>query len=403
MSAAARSGGQKIPFLRTSNVYWDEIRLDSVDEMSISPTELQEKSLSSGDLLVCEGGEVGRAAIWHGQRAVMSFQNHVHRLRPRTPDVHPPFYVYFLQAAFTQLGLYDGAANRTTIPNLSRNKLAALDVPRPPLREQKAIARVLALLREALRASEVAAAFGDELKAATMQRLFTRGLHNEPQKDTVIGPMPDSWDVVEFSTVRKSLQYGTSERSSDFGHYPVLRIPNISAAGIDPTHLKFTDLQEEAATPYLLERGDLLFVRTNGAIDRLGTCAVFAGLPLHAMFASYLIRARLDLDRLTPSYASHFLGSQFGTRQFSARAIPASDGKFNLNMPAIDSLLLPLPKTTEEQDEIAAVIDAISAANALHLRKKQVVGELFLSLLNGLMSGSINVNDLDLGLLEDTA
>src|SRR5262245_52637767 len=114
MSAAARAGDDKTPFLRTSNVLWDEIDLTRVDEMSIPEHELEEKRLRPGDLLVCEGGEIGRAAIWSGEVEVMSFQNHLHRLRPTRNDVEPRFYVYFLQAGFTQLGIFEGAGNNTT-------------------------------------------------------------------------------------------------------------------------------------------------------------------------------------------------------------------------------------------------------------------------------------------------
>src|SRR5437764_79403 len=101
MSAAARNGDQKVPFLRTSNVLWDEIDLTTVEAMTIPAHELQAKLLRPGDLLVCEGGEIGRAAIWNGEAEFMSFQNHLHRLRPLTDDVEPRFYVYFLQSAFT--------------------------------------------------------------------------------------------------------------------------------------------------------------------------------------------------------------------------------------------------------------------------------------------------------------
>ena len=124
MSAAARNGADKTPFLRTSNVLWDEIDLSSIDEMSIPEHELPTKLLRRGDLLVCEGGEIGRAAIWSGEVETMSFQNHLHRLRPIAPDVESRFYVFFLQSAFTQLGIFEGVGNKTTIPNLSRSRLA---------------------------------------------------------------------------------------------------------------------------------------------------------------------------------------------------------------------------------------------------------------------------------------
>ena len=176
MSAAARNGADKTPFLRASNVLWDEIDLSSaVDEMSIPEHELPAKLLWPGDLLVCEGGEIGRAAIWGGEVEPMSFQNHVHRLRPIVEEVDPRFYVYFLQSGFTQLGIYEGAGNKTTIPNLSRSRLAGLDVPQPPLAEQQAISCVLSHVRDAIKVQDQSITTAQALKRAAMHTLFTRG------------------------------------------------------------------------------------------------------------------------------------------------------------------------------------------------------------------------------------
>ena len=195
MSAVARNGVDKTPFLRTSNVLWDEIDLSSVDEMSIPEDELSAKLLRRGDLLVCEGGEIGRAAIWHGEAETMSFQNHLHRLRPLSSEVEPRFYVFFLQSAFTQLGIFEGAGNKTTIPNLSRSRLAGLEVPHPPLSEQQALSAVLSQVRDAIRAQARSVTVAQDLKRAAMGTLFTRGLRGEAQKETEIGPVPESWET----------------------------------------------------------------------------------------------------------------------------------------------------------------------------------------------------------------
>ena len=172
MSAAARNGPDKIPFLRTSNVLWDQIDLSSVDEMSIPEHEMPAKLLMPGDLLVCEGGEIGRAAIWTGEVEPMSFQNHLHRLRP-IEDVEPRFYVYFLQSAFTQLGIFEGAANKTTIPNLSRSRLAALKVPRPPKHEQQAVVQELSQVRKATDLYRRKTVLLDELFKSLLRKLMT--------------------------------------------------------------------------------------------------------------------------------------------------------------------------------------------------------------------------------------
>ena len=179
MSAAARNGVHKIPFLRTSNVLWDEINLSSVDEMAIPERELPAKLLRPGDLLVCEGGEIGRAAIWNGEVEPMAFQNHLHRLRPIVEDVEPRFYVYFLQSAFTQLGLFEGAGNRTTIPNLSRSRLAALEVPLPSLEEQRVTVTALGLVRKAIRTHDRKRAVLNELFGTMLHELITGHIRAE--------------------------------------------------------------------------------------------------------------------------------------------------------------------------------------------------------------------------------
>jgi type I restriction enzyme S subunit len=400
MSAAGRDGKDKTPFLRTSNVLWDEIELTTVDEMAIPKHELQVKLLRPGDLLVCEGGEIGRAAIWNGEAEVMSFQNHLHRLRPLVDDVEPRFYVYFLQSAFTQLGIFEGAANNTTIPNLSRNRLAALDVPHPRLGEQQAIVAALARVREATRLHDRSTELAQELKRAAMRELFTHGLRGEAQKETDIGPVSASWSVVDFGTVREQLQYGTSSRCTyELTEFPVLRIPNIEPGRVNAKDLKFGTLSPSEAARFKLKDGDLIFIRTNGVIERLGTCAVFGGEPRNALFASYLIRARLRLEKIDPHFASYFFGSELGTSIVIGRATPASDGKYNLNTGTIDSLPIPLPPMLEEQREIVGILDAIDRKIDLHQEKRAVLDELFKALLHKLMTGEIRVGDLDLSAL----
>jgi type I restriction enzyme M protein len=154
VSPASRHGEPKHPFLRTANVFWGRIDLTEVDRMHFTPDELAAKSLQKGDLLVCEGGEIGRAAIWDGQIDWCGFQNHLHRLRRKSEDVIPAFFMYALQAGFTLHAQYEGAGNKTTIPNLSRSRLEALEVPRPEREEQLRIAAVLAKVQSAIEIEE---------------------------------------------------------------------------------------------------------------------------------------------------------------------------------------------------------------------------------------------------------
>lgn len=262
--------------------------------------------------------------------------------------------------------------------------------------EQKAIAASLRQTESALAQQSALLDTLQELKRATMTRLFTRGQHGEAQKETEIGPVPESWDVVSFSTVREWLQYGTSVHcTTQQQRYPVLRIPNVEPGQVNANDLKYCNLSEAEAGKYLLQSGDLLFIRTNGVLERLGSCAVYDGQPQNSLFASYLIRARLK-SSVVPRFVAYFYASHIGTSQVAGRATPASDGKYNLNTGTIDSLPLPLPPTLDEQREIVTILDAIDRKIALHRQKRAVLEKLFQSLLHKLMSGEIRVADLDL-------
>jgi len=143
MSPARREGISPHPFLRTLNVLWGHIDLSMLDEMDFTDEEVAKLSLKSNDLLVCEGGEVGRTAIWRGELRVCLYQNHVHRLRRLNDNVVPDFYMYWMQAAFKVFGVYSGLESKTTIPNLSGSQLKSFKVPRPSIEEQKRIASEL--------------------------------------------------------------------------------------------------------------------------------------------------------------------------------------------------------------------------------------------------------------------
>lgn len=290
----------------------------------------------------------------------------------------------------------EGSTGRQRVP-----ESVLLDLPMPIMEpeHQAQAADALELIQAAIAVEDSSTENAQELKRAAMRELFTRGLRGEAQKETEIGLVPESWDVMPFVQIRDWLQYGTSVHCTlQKKRYPVLRIPNVKPGRVNADELKYCDLPKEEAEKYALQNGDLLFIRTNGVLDRLGSCAVYDGEPEEALFASYLIRARLKTD-INPRYVAYFYASQRGTSLVAGRATPAADGKYNLNTGTIDSLPLPLAPTLSEQNDIVAILDAIECKIALHQQKRAVLEELFKSLLHKLMTGEIRVADLDLSAL----
>lgn len=165
---------QGTPFLRTSNVYWGHIELQTVSRMRLVDDAPPHKLLSRGDLLVCEGGEIGRAAVWNGEIDECLFQNHLHRLRPIDRSrMHARFAMAWLEEGFKHRSVYEGAGNRTTIPNLSRARLAELLIPHPSLDEQREIVTILDAIDKKIDLHQRKRAVLDDLFKALLHKLMT--------------------------------------------------------------------------------------------------------------------------------------------------------------------------------------------------------------------------------------
>ena len=128
---ASNRTGQLKQYITTSNLYWDRFELDNLKEMHFSDSEVEKCTVVKGDLLVCEGGDIGRAAIWSYDYP-MCIQNHIHRLRAYLPLCTRFFYYLF--DLYKHAGWIGGKG--IGIQGLSSNAIHSLLFPFPPLAEQ---------------------------------------------------------------------------------------------------------------------------------------------------------------------------------------------------------------------------------------------------------------------------
>ena len=125
-----------VNYLKAVNVQWDEITVDDESLMWASNSDLSKYRIEQGDLLVCEGGEAGRAAILEFEAGEMIIQNALHRVRSSDNNVR--YLLYLLQVASNQ-GWFDILCNKATIAHFTRDKFSELRIPYPPVREQDVI------------------------------------------------------------------------------------------------------------------------------------------------------------------------------------------------------------------------------------------------------------------------
>ena len=192
-------------YVRNVDVQWDVVNVDNLPEMDFPFSERHRYLLRAGDLLVCEGGEVGRTAIWGGELDECFYQKAIHRVRPWAESENPRFF-YFLMYALAKGGVFTAGGNPNTIDHLTAVQLRHYRVPFPAKAEQRVIAAFLdretakidALVARKERLIELL----QEKRTALITRAVTRGLDpNVPMKDSGVewlGKIPAQWEPVRL-------------------------------------------------------------------------------------------------------------------------------------------------------------------------------------------------------------
>jgi type I restriction enzyme S subunit len=260
VSDMSRSGNEK--WLRAANNYIDN------NDMNL----LKAKVFPAESVVFPKIG----AAIRTNKKRILAqpsvVDNNVMVLTVKQEQILEPIFLYYWMHT---VDICDWA-NNGALPSIPASRVNSIRMSLPPSYEQKKIAAVLSTVQRAIEAQDRIIATTTELKKALMQKLFTEGLHGEPQKQTEIGPVPESWEVVELKHLLYQLDYGTSEKCTyQSDGPPVLRIPNVLSGEIDTKDLKYGPLKLVSSEGLYLKAGDLLFVRTNGVRENAGRCAEY--------------------------------------------------------------------------------------------------------------------------------
>ena len=271
---------------------------------------------------------------------------------------------------------------RTSWPSLKEFRLTL-----PPLPEQKKIAHILSTVQRAIEAQERIIQTTTELKKALMHKLFTEGLCNEPQKQTEIGPMPESWEVVGLGKVAKIERGKFSHRPRNAprfygGEYPFVQTGDVSNCDGYVRSYTQTLNEDGLAISKMFPAGTILItiaanIGFTGILEFDSACpdsliGITPDETLHAEFLNYyLITQQPEMDRLAPK----------GTQK-------------NINIQFLKPWPVPLP-SVEEQTEIAAAFLATDRKINLATQKRNQLQDLFRTLLHELMTAKTRVHKLD--------
>lgn len=382
--------GTSLSYITTSNLYWNRFELSKLKEMPFTEEEVEKCTVRKGDLLVCEGGEYGRAAIWDYDYPIR-IQNHIHRLRAfYSVSIDYFYYIFFL---YKNAGWIKGKG--IAIQGLSSNALHKLVVPLPPLAEQSRIVAKItellplidryeaawtkledfnkrfpgdmqkSLLQLAIQGKLVEQrseeGTGEELYQqiqAEKQALIKAGknkkekTNNASVEKEMPFDVPDSWIWCSVGNVCTNIQYGTASKSSPTGKIPVLRMGNIQNGRIIYDKLVYSS-DENEISKYCLEYNDLLFNRTNSK-ELVGKTAIYKS-EIPAIYAGYLVRVTPVL--LLSDYLNYVMQSQY---YWSYCQSVRSDaiGQSNINAEKLKQFVFPLPPLAE-QKRIVAMLEEL--------------------------------------------
>jgi type I restriction enzyme S subunit len=320
--------------------------------------------------------ENGKCAIARNLVNELGFgSTEFHVVRPKH-DVMPEWIFYFLRQHSTRQEAarhMTGTAGQQRVPT---RFLQEVMIPLPPLPEQKRIADILAKVDRLRRLRHTARDLSDSYLQSVFLEMFGDPVSN-----------PRGWQVKTLSALRTKLSYGTSAKCySEIMGLPVLRIPNVVSREIDLEDLKYAELPDKEVTKLTLRKGDLLFVRTNGNPDYVGRCAVF-DLDARFLFASYLIRARLNLQAINPWFLATYLRLPAG-RQAMAPYIRTTAGQSNIGMEGLGQIPVLLPPLPQQQ-EFAHTVHKFERLRAHQREALRQAEHLFQTLLHRAFRGEL--------------
>jgi type I restriction enzyme S subunit len=380
-----------IPFVKIEDISSTNLYLGDTQE-KISQKGLENSNawiLPPNSVLFSIYGSIGKVAI---NKIPVATNQAILGLIPKNEIINHKFLTYSLKAFGKYLISYN---IQSTQKNLTLEIVKSFEIPLPPLPIQQKIVKILDTIQEAIDIQEKIIEKVKELKKSLMAELFKYGgpsfRKGRKLKKTEIGEIPEDWEVVRLGEVAREIVYGISKKGEKEGKYPILRMNNLEDGKINCKDLQFVSLESSEFEKFKLEKGDILFNRTN-SLDLVGKTALFT-LDGDFVFASYLLRIRTIKDQLLPEYLNYYFN--FEKTQQDLKSL-ASRGASQVNISAskLSSFPIPLPPLSEQR-EIAEILQTIDQKIEIEKRKKELYEELFKTMLNKIMNQEIDVEKIE--------
>ena len=413
--------GKKPPFveagvIRNTNFSASgEIDYSNIAYLQVEAKQLTKRRLEAGDIILERSGggpkqPVGRVVYFDRGDGVFSFSNFTSAIRVKDKNKFDPRFVFYRLMELYQCGRTEDIQRRTTgIRNLDFTAYKdRARFPSIPLPEQKKIAHILSTVQRAIEAQERIIQTTTELKKALMHKLFTEGLprrslgeggppRHEPQKQTEIGPVPESWEVVplgEFIQIKHGYAFDGKFFKPSGDH--ILMTPGHfhEEGGFRDQGERTKYFTGEIPQDYVLAKDDLVVAMTEQTSGLLGSAAF---VPENDR---YLHNQRLGLivDLNENRLSKRFLFYVFNHPHLRVEVAKTSTGsKVKHTSPTkLRAVKVGIPTSLDEQEEIASALWTTQQKVSVATNKKTQLQDLFRTLLHELMTAKTRVHALKL-------
>lgn len=386
--------GDAIPFFPM-----DQIPLGRIHISQFTAKPLAELGsgtyVENGDLMVAKitpSFENGKQAIVDIETDFAYATTEVIPMRGREGKSDTLFLFFYLLHPEVRSDLAGKMEGSTGRQRLSKTVLGDRLIPLPPLPEQQKIAHILSTVQCAIEAQERIIQTTTELKKALMHKLFTEGLRGEPQKQTEIGPVPESWEIKTVGDYCDILN-GFAFKSEDYvssGGIPNFRVGNINWDGtVSMEDCKFLpESFAESYKQYVLNEGDIMFVMVGATRGKLAQipASILPALMNQNMWRIVPIREGIDRD-----FLFHHL------RRSVVSLLQQDDDQARGFFKKSDFRDIPLAiPSLREQIEIRTALGTLETKLGQHAAKAAQLNELFRTLLHELMTSKTRVHNLEI-------
>ena len=342
-----------LPHLRPNNVGTDgKLNLNLVKRVPFEAGDLSRYDLKPGDVLFNNTNSqelVGKTAIFDLE-GTYSFSNHLTRIKVRVDLLIPEWLSLWFQHLW-HTRYFERICNRWIgQAGINAEKLSGVEVPLPPLPEQRRIVARIEELTERIDAARRLRAEAAEEAVAILPSALAEVFREAEER---------GWQITELGQVIREMRNGIYKPKQFYGGgYPSLRMYNIQDRQIVMENVKYLKVTEDELETYGLKPGDILVNRVNSK-ELVGKAALVPDGLGPCTFESKNIRVRVDETQVTPAYVVYFLDSVVCKQQIAQRLKPAI-GQATINQGDIQSLEMPLPPLNEQR-RIVEHLDAVQA------------------------------------------